>query len=149
MAANSNHGGCLATLTASVHIEESLGRLTVLMHSPLLESTTARTLNQQAGLPKTKTNPLPWTCSNRPENGHMRPIQTTIASAKRRQSSPGQFKPTPSPTQKVPNADNNTPTQNFSVFSGIAVSGMCMTSPSRTTQSNATSAPKTCFFMIL
>ena len=57
------------------------------------------------------------------------------------QSSPGQFKPTPSPTQKAPKADKRTPTQNFSVFSGIAVSGLWMASPSSTTHNSAAKAP--------
>src|SRR5437763_14926366 len=57
------------------------------------------------------------------------------------QSSPGQFKPTPPPTQKAPKADKRTPTQNFSVFSGIAVSGLWMASPSSTTHNSAAKAP--------
>ena len=57
------------------------------------------------------------------------------------QSAPGQCDPIPSPTQKVPKAESNTPTANFSVFSGTLASGRCSARPSATTANNAASAP--------
>src|SRR5262249_30652399 len=58
------------------------------------------------------------------------------------QSSPGQARPAPSPTQKAPKAESRTPTRNFSVFSGMRANGRCRTIPSAITTSSAAPAPR-------
>src|SRR5882672_537137 len=56
-------------------------------------------------------------------------------------SSPGQWKPRPSPTQNTPNAESSTPTANLSVFSGIRASGWYTTQPATATSTQAARAP--------
>ena len=68
--------------------------------------------------------------------------RTTAARPRIDRSAPGHWKPRPSPTQKPPKLASRTPTENFSVFSGILANGRRTASAARATTMAAPAAPR-------